>query len=40
MPAQLWEFVLPTNNAAVFARRALQVSKDDNLLWTEGSQPQ
>lgn len=36
MPAELWEFVLPTNVAAVTARRALKVSTTDNVLWTDG----
>lgn len=40
MPAELWEFVLPTNPAAVIARRALQVSKDDNVLWTDNRPPE
>lgn len=35
MPAELWEFVLPTNQAAVVTRRALRVSQTDNVLWTD-----
>jgi len=32
MPAQLWEFVVPTNYDATIARRPLQVSVQDNVL--------
>lgn len=35
MPTELWEFVLPTNEAAVVTRRALRVSQTDNVLWTD-----
>ena len=35
MPAELWEFVLPTNQAAMITRRALRVSQTDNVLWTD-----
>lgn len=40
MPAELWEFVLPTNEQAVMARRPLVVSTTDNVLWSADNVPE
>ncbi|MBX3596689.1 MAG: phenylacetate-CoA oxygenase subunit PaaI [Rhizobiaceae bacterium] len=40
MPAELWEFVLPTNEDAMIARRPLLVSSTDNVLWSADNVPE
>lgn len=40
MPADLWEFVLPTNEEAMIARRPLLVSRTDNVIWSAENMPE